>query len=94
MIHILSWEKIDQTLILIGKLDHNTLTTFWQQRNQILKDINIINISKLYHIDSSGLAMFVRLKSEQQSENKLIFNGISKRFETLIKLYKLESFIN
>ncbi|MGP1931386.1 MAG: lipid asymmetry maintenance protein MlaB [Arsenophonus sp. ET-YP4-MAG3] len=94
MIPILSWEKIDQTLILKGKLDHDTLIVFWQHRNKILKGINIINISKLYHIDSTGLAMFVRLKSEQQLENKLIFNGISKRFKTLIKLYKLENFIN
>lgn len=38
--------------------------------------------------------MFIRLKSEQQSENKWVFEGISERFKTLIRLYKLEDFMN
>ncbi|HGJ5876843.1 MAG TPA: lipid asymmetry maintenance protein MlaB [Arsenophonus sp.] len=56
--------------------------------------INSINVSQLSHIDSTGLTMFVRLKSEQQSDNKLVFEGISERFKTLIRLYKLEDFMN
>ncbi|MDR5612591.1 MAG: STAS domain-containing protein, partial [Arsenophonus sp.] len=67
---------------------------FWQQRNQLLKGINAINVSQLSHIDSTGLAMFIRLKSEQQSDNKWVFEGISERFKTLIRLYKLEDFMN
>lgn len=91
---MLTWEQNGKTLILTGELDRDTLSAFWQQRNQLLKGINSINVSQLSHIDSTGLAMFVRLKSEQQSENKLVFEGISERFKTLIRLYKLESFMN
>lgn len=91
---ILTWEQNGNTLILNGELDRDTIPAFWQQRNQLLKGINAINVSQLSHIDSTGLAMFVRLKSEQRSENKLVFEGISERFKTLIRLYKLESFIN
>lgn len=91
---MLTWEQNGKTLILTGELDRDTLPAFWQQRNQLLKGINSINVSQLSHIDSTGLAMFVRLKSEQQSENKLVFEGISERFKTLIRLYKLESFMN
>ncbi|HGJ5859379.1 MAG TPA: lipid asymmetry maintenance protein MlaB [Arsenophonus nasoniae] len=94
MIPMLTWEQNGKTLILTGELDRDTLSAFWQQRNQLLKGINSINVSQLSHIDSTGLAMFVRLKSEQQSENKLVFEGISERFKTLIRLYKLESFMN
>ncbi|WGL98042.1 lipid asymmetry maintenance protein MlaB [Arsenophonus sp. aPb] len=94
MIPMLTWEQDGKTLILAGELDRDTLPAFWQQRNQLLKGINAINVSQLSHIDSTGLAMFVRLKSEQQSENKWVFEGISERFKTLIRLYKLESFMN
>lgn len=91
---MLTWEQDGKTLILTGELNRDTLPAFWQQRDQLLKGINAINVSRLSHIDSTGLAMFVRLKSEQQSENKLVFEGISERFKTLIGLYKLESFMN
>lgn len=94
MIPMLTWEQKGQKLILTGELDRDTLPAFWQQRNQLLKGINAINVSQLSHIDSTGLAMFIRLKSEQQSENKWVFEGISERFKTLIKLYKLEDFMN
>ncbi|CAA2929016.1 lipid asymmetry maintenance protein MlaB [Arsenophonus endosymbiont of Bemisia tabaci] len=94
MIPILTWEQKGQMLILIGELDRDTLPAFWQQRNQLLKSINAINVSQLSHIDSTGLAMFIRLKSEQQSENKWVFEGISEHFKTLIRLYKLEDFMN
>lgn len=94
MIPILTWEQKGQMLILTGELDRDTLPTFWQQRNQLLKGVNAINVSQLSHIDSTGLAMFIRLKSEQQSENKWVFEGISERFKTLIRLYKLEDFMN
>ena len=94
MIPMLTWQQNGQSLILIGELNRNTLPVFWQQRNQLLKGINSINVSQLSHIDSTGLAMFVRLKSERQSDNKLVFEGISERFKTLIRLYKLEDFMN
>lgn len=94
MIPMLTWEQKGQMLILTGELNRDTLPTFWQQRNQLLKGINAINVSQLSHIDSTGLAMFIRLKSEQQSENKWVFEGISERFKTLIRLYKLEDFMN
>uniref|UniRef100_A0A3B0M0B2 Putative phospholipid ABC transporter-binding protein MlaB n=1 Tax=Arsenophonus endosymbiont of Trialeurodes vaporariorum TaxID=235567 RepID=A0A3B0M0B2_9GAMM len=94
MIPMLTWEQKGQMLILTGELDRDTLPAFWQQRNQLLKGINAINVSQLSHIDSTGLAMFIRLKSEQQSKNKWVFEGISERFKTLIRLYKLEDFMN
>lgn len=94
MIPMLTWEQKGQMLILTGELDRDTLPAFWQQRNQLLKGINAINVSQLSHIDSTGLAMLIRLKSEQQSENKWVFEGISERFKTLIRLYKLEDFMN
>ncbi|PAV02211.1 anti-sigma B factor antagonist [Arsenophonus sp. ENCA] len=94
MIPMLTWEQKGQMLILTGELDRDTLPAFWQQRNQLLKGINAINVSQLSHIDSTGLAMFIRLKLEQQSENKWVFEGISERFKILIRLYKLEDFMN
>lgn len=94
MIPMLTWQQNGQTLILTGELDRDTLPAFCQQRQQLLKGINVINVSQLSHIDSTGLAMFVRLKSEQQSGNKWVLEGISERFKTLIRLYKVENFMN
>lgn len=46
MIPMLTWEQKGQILILTGELDRDTLPAFWQQRNQLLKGINAINVSQ------------------------------------------------
>ncbi|WMY94742.1 MAG: lipid asymmetry maintenance protein MlaB [Arsenophonus sp.] len=89
---MLTWHKNNTTLILNGILNRDTLMFFWKQKNKLLKDINTINVSLLSHIDSVGLAMLVRLKIKKNT-NKLLIEGMSEHLKTLIKLYKLETFM-
>lgn len=89
---LLSWEKKEQTLFFQGTLDRETLLPVWQQRQSLLADINIIDIAKLSHIDSTGLALFVHLKAQMEVKNRqLIIQGASERFQTLITLYDLDN---
>lgn len=91
----LNWEKKDSVLYFQGTLDRETLLPAWQQRKALLADINIIDISGLGHIDSTGLALFVHLKAEMEEQNRqFIIQGVSERFQTLITLYDLDEIMN
>ncbi|WP_099074098.1 lipid asymmetry maintenance protein MlaB [Proteus alimentorum] len=91
----LNWEKKDSALYFQGTLDRETLLPAWQQRKVLLADIDIIDISALEHIDSTGLALFVHLKAEMEAQNRqFIIQGASERFQTLITLYDLDEIMN
>ncbi|ETS32911.1 anti-sigma B factor antagonist [Photorhabdus temperata] len=94
MSECLSWEKVEQTLILKGILDRDTLLSLWQQKEKLLAGINGVNVSQLEHVDSTGLALLVRFKHHIQKEGvKLLFSGVSERLSTLITLYDLQEII-
>ncbi|NBM53516.1 lipid asymmetry maintenance protein MlaB [Proteus sp. G2669] len=91
----LNWEKKGDILFFQGTLDRETLLPAWQQRKALLTDINIIDISALSHIDSTGLALFVHLKAEMEAQHRqFIIQGVSERFQTLITLYDLDEIMN
>ncbi|CDG95476.1 lipid asymmetry maintenance protein MlaB [Xenorhabdus bovienii] len=88
----ISWEQTGSTLFLHGILDRDSLLPLWQQKDSVLAEIKNIDVSRLEHVDSTGLALFVRLKGDMQQRGKLLtFSGISERLETLIALYGLKS---
>ena len=59
-----------------------TLLPVWQQRKALLADINIIDISQLDHIDSTGLALFCPSKGRNGStERQCVIQGVSERFQ-------------
>uniref|UniRef100_UPI0036DC0FCE lipid asymmetry maintenance protein MlaB n=1 Tax=Photorhabdus sp. RM322S TaxID=3342825 RepID=UPI0036DC0FCE len=94
MSECLSWEKVEQTLILKGILDRDILLPLWQQKEKLLAGINGVNVSQLEHVDSTGLALLVRFKHHMQKEGvKLLFSGVSERLSTLITLYDLQEII-
>lgn len=91
----LNWEKKEDILFFQGTLDRETLLPVWQQRKTLLADLNIIDISALEQIDSTGLALFVHLKAEMETQNRhLTIQGASERFRTLITLYDLDEIMN
>ncbi|KPD04472.1 lipid asymmetry maintenance protein MlaB [Moellerella wisconsensis] len=99
MTQTLSWQRHDNiqghVLRLAGELDRETLLAFWQQRDALLVDIAAIDVSGLTRVDSTGLAMFVRLQGELSAVgHKVQITGISDNFNTLIELYGLTALIN
>nr|WP_092518430.1 lipid asymmetry maintenance protein MlaB [Xenorhabdus japonica] len=90
----IDWEKRGNTLFLKGTLDRDSLLPLWQQKDRILEGIDNIDVSSLNHVDSTGLALFVRLKGEYQQRDRILtFSGVSERLNTLITLYGLQTLL-
>nr|WP_154324462.1 lipid asymmetry maintenance protein MlaB [Pantoea sp. 201603H] len=90
----LSWHVDAVTLYLSGKLDGETLLPLWQQRETVMKQIEIIDVSALERVDSAGLALLVHLRQIiQQQGNTPIFQGINDKLHSLIALYNLQQII-
>ncbi|AOM42157.1 lipid asymmetry maintenance protein MlaB [Xenorhabdus hominickii] len=87
-----SWEKVGNTLFLHGTLDRDSLLPLWQQKASVLEGIENIDVAQLSHVDSTGLALFVRLKEEwQQNGRTLTLSRVGERLKTLVELYGLQS---
>ncbi|WP_340609628.1 lipid asymmetry maintenance protein MlaB [Xenorhabdus bharatensis] len=88
----LSWKQAGNTLFLKGTLDRDSLLPLWQQKDSLLAHIENIDVSGLEHVDSTGMALFVRIKGDWQQSGKVVtFSGIGERLNTLIALYGLQS---
>ncbi|AWS50569.1 MULTISPECIES: lipid asymmetry maintenance protein MlaB [Providencia] len=94
MSQLLAWELNETTLYLTGTLDRDSLMSFWDKKDSSLERIENIDVSGLKHVDSTGLAMLVRLKGEFQAKNRsLNITGVSDNLNTLIELYGVQGVI-
>lgn len=94
MSQLLAWELNETTLYLTGTLDRDSLMPFWDKKDSSLERIESIDVSGLKHVDSTGLAMLVRLKGEFQAKNRsLNITGVSDNLNTLIELYGVQGVI-
>lgn len=94
MSQLLAWELNEKTLYLTGTLDRDSLMSFWDKKDSSLERIENIDVSGLKHVDSTGLAMLVRLKGEFQAKNRsLNVTGVSDNLNTLIELYGVQGII-
>jgi phospholipid transport system transporter-binding protein len=88
----LSFESQQQTLILRGELDRETLLPLWEQRERLLADKTVLDVTQLQRVDSSGLALLVHLREQQRQRGvELKISGASDRLKTLITLYNLQA---
>ena len=87
----LSFESEQQTLILRGELDRETLLPLWRQRDALMADKTAIDVAQLQRVDSSGLALLLHLQEEQRQRGvALKISGVTERLKTLIALYNLQ----
>ncbi|CNH69084.1 lipid asymmetry maintenance protein MlaB [Yersinia pekkanenii] len=90
----LSWQSQQETLVLQGELDRETLLPLWQQRDALLADKTHIDVSQLQRVDSSGLALLVHFRELRSKQGVLLtITGVSDRLSTLIELYNLQQII-
>lgn len=90
----LSWQSQQETLVLQGELDRETLLPLWQQREALLTDKTCIDVSQLQRVDSSGLALLVHFRELRSKQGvTLTITGVSDRLSTLIELYNLQQII-
>lgn len=73
----LSFESQQQTLILRGELDRETLQPLWRQRDALMADKTAIDVAQLQRVDSSGLALLLHLQEEQRQR------GVALKFSAL-----------
>ncbi|MCQ5470728.1 phospholipid transport system transporter-binding protein [Pantoea sp. AN62] len=90
----LSWQREASTLLLKGELDRDTLLSLWQQRDTLIKNVDIIDVAALERVDSSGLALLVHLREIARAQGITPrFAGISDKLQSLITLYNLQQII-
>ena len=90
----LSWQSQQETLVLQGELDRETLLPLWQQRETLLADKTHIDVSQLQRVDSSGQALLVHFRELRSKQGvSLTITGVSDRLSTLIELYNLRQII-
>ena len=91
---LLSWTKNNKTLAFSGILNRDSLVEFWDKRQTLLTQVEQVDVSALTHVDSTGLAMLVRLKGEYQSQQShLGIVGVSDNLNTLMELYGVKSLL-
>jgi len=94
MSHALTWDTASSTVKLSGTLGRESLLVFWEQRETLLSQVEQIDVSGLDHVDSTGLAMLVRLKGEfEQQKRSLQIVGMSDNLTTLMELYGVKSLL-
>lgn len=94
MSHALTWDTASSTIKLSGTLGRESLLVFWEQRETLLSQVEQIDVSGLDHVDSTGLAMLVRLKGEfEQQKRSLQIVGMSDNLTTLMELYGVKSLL-
>ena len=54
----LNWQREAATLHLAGELDSDTVGPLWNQREQIMAGIKVLNLSGLSRVDTSGVSAF------------------------------------
>ena len=77
-------------LSLQGELVHNTLSDLWQQRQQVIQGIKVIELSALSRVDSAGLALLVHLSVGKTPHQPLMLQGVTPELHSLIMLYNLQ----
>lgn len=94
MADLLRWQVEEKTLYLRGKLDRETLSELWQQRETAVKDITVIDVGGLQRVDSAGLALLVHLRQIALAQGASpVFCGITDKLHSLIALYNLQQII-
>lgn len=90
----LRWNTEERVLHLSGELNHETLADLWQQREVVMQDIKVINVSALQRVDSAGLALLIYLQQQPGRDGSLPYlKGVSNKLLSLITLYNLQGII-
>ena len=57
----LSWMQTGDTLALSGELDQDVLLPLWEMREEAVKGITCIDLSRVSRVDTGGLALLLHL---------------------------------
>ncbi|ABB67690.1 conserved hypothetical protein [Shigella boydii Sb227] len=86
----LSWMQTGDTLALSGELDQDVLLPLWEMREEAVKGITCIDLSRVSRVDTGGLALLLQLIDLAKKQgNNVTLQGVNDKVYTLAKLYNL-----
>ena len=86
----LSWMQTGDTLALSGELDQDILLPLWEMREEAVKGITCIDLSRVSRVDTGGLALLLHLIDLANKQgNNVTLQGVNDKVYTLAKLYNL-----
>ncbi len=73
----LSWMQTGDTLALSGELDQDVLLPLWEMREEAVKGITCIDLSRVSRVDTGGLALLLHLidLAKKQGNNVTLQGG-------------------
>lgn len=90
MAESLEWLREHQRLILRGELDRETVGALWDARETAMAGTDIIDLTGVERVDTSGLALLLHLVHiARQGGNRVSLTGASENLVTLARLYNL-----
>lgn len=87
---MISWAKMQNTLLLTGVLDQHSLIPLWQHYLEWDKEIFYIDVSALGRVDSAGLSLLIYFVIQHNVE----IIGANNTLTGLIRLYNLKQVLN
>ncbi len=89
------WQMIsDGHYCLSGRLEHDTVSTFWRQREEWLPQqlAVTLDLSALERVDSAGMVMLLHLcQYIEQSGGQLTLCKMPEQLSTLLRLSHVDS---
>ena len=93
----LQFNAQDGEVVVVGDLDRNTVPQAWADRTQWLptgKDI-VLNLEGVAHVDSAGLAMIIRLRSELEArQQSLALRNLNTQLQQFARLSGVEGLVS
>lgn len=93
----LQFNAQDGEVIVVGDLDRNTVPQAWANRKQWLpagQDV-VLNLEQVTHVDSAGLAMLIRLRSELQTQDKsLALHNLNTQLQQFARVSGVEGLVS
>ncbi|MBW6090374.1 STAS domain-containing protein [Escherichia coli] len=88
----LSWMQTGDTLALSGELDQDVLLPLWEMREEAVKGITCIDLSRVSRVDTGGTgtaAPSYRSGEKSRGNNVTLQGGKRQSVYPLAKLYNL-----
>ena len=80
----LSWMQTGDTLALSGELDQDVLLPLWEIREEAVKGITSIDLSRVSRVDTGGLALLLHLIDLAKKQgNNVTLQGVNDKVYTL-----------
>lgn len=85
----LSWMQTGDTLALSGELDQDVLLPLWEMREEAVKGITCIDLSRVSRVDTGTGTAAPSYRSGEKAGQQCDASGVNDKVYTLAKLYNL-----